>query len=107
RKIVGWHMDKRMTKELVLEALDQAYRRQRPQDEVLHHSDRGSQYASHEYQERLKKYGMKGSMSRKGNGYDNACIESFHSILKKELVYLETFSTRAEAKKRIFEYIAC
>ncbi|WP_231956284.1 IS3 family transposase [Aneurinibacillus soli] len=53
RNIVGWHMDKRMTKELVLEALDQAYRRQRPQNEVLHHSDRGSQYASHEYQKRF------------------------------------------------------
>ncbi|MDU0332282.1 IS3 family transposase [Paenibacillus sp. 3LSP] len=83
RKIVGWHADERMTKELVLQALDQAYNRQRPKGEVLHHSDRGSQYASHEYQKRLLKYGMKCSMSRKGNCYDNACIESFHSVLKK------------------------
>ncbi len=105
RKIVGWHADERMTKELVLQALDQAYSRQRPKGKVLHHSDRGSQYASHEYQQRLLKYGMKGSMSRKGNCYDNACIESFHSVLKKELVYLEKFKTRKEAQSKIFEYI--
>ncbi len=105
RKIVGWHADERMTKELVLQALDQAYNRQRPKGEVLHHSDRGSQYASHEYQKRLLKYGMKCSMSRKGNCYDHACIESFHSVLKKELVYLEKFRTRKEAQSRIFEYI--
>ncbi len=107
RKIVGFHMDERMTKSLVIKALDLAYRLQKPRGEVLHHSDRGSQYASLEYQERLKAYRMKGSMSRKGNCYDNACIESFHSVLKKELVYLEKFKTRKEAKKRIFEYIAC
>jgi len=106
RKIVGWHADERMTKELVLRALDQAYSRQRPpKGKVLHHSDRGSQYASHEYQQRLIKYGMKGSMSRKGNCYDNACIESFHSLLKKELVYQEKFKTRKEAQSKIFEYI--
>jgi transposase InsO family protein len=106
RKIVGWHADERMTKELVLRALDQAYNRQRPpKGKVLHHSDRGSQYASHEYQQRLIKYGMKGSMSRKGNCYDNACIESFHSLLKKELVYQEKFKTRKDAKNKIFEYI--
>jgi putative transposase len=107
RKIVGFHMDERMTKSLVLKALDQAHRFQRPGRELLHHSDRGSQYASIEYQERLKDYGMTGSMSRKGNCYDNACIESFHSVLKKELVYLEKFKTRKEAKARIFEYITC
>jgi transposase InsO family protein len=77
RKIVGFHMDERMTKELVIQALDQAYRLQRPRGEVLHHSDRGSQYASHDYQARLRKYGMTGSMSRKGNCYDNACMNHF------------------------------
>ena len=102
RKIVGWHADERMTKELVLQALDQAYSRQRPKGEVLHHSDRGSQYASHEYQKRLLKYGMKGSMSRKGNCYDNACIESFHSVLKKELVYLEKFKNPQGSPKSDF-----
>ncbi|WP_114378407.1 IS3 family transposase [Paenibacillus prosopidis] len=84
-----------------------AYNQQRPRGEVLHHSDRGSQYASHDYQARLKKYGMKGSMSRKGNCYDNACIESFHSVLKKELIYLDKFKTREQARKCIFEYITC
>ncbi len=67
RKIVGFHMDSRMTKELVIQSLDQAYRVQRPGKGVLHHSDQGSQYASHEYQAKLVKYHMKGSMSRKGN----------------------------------------
>jgi len=103
RKIVGWHVDERMTKELALRALDQAYNRQRPpKRKVLHHSDRGSQYASHEYQQRLINYGMKGSMSRKGNCYDNAFIESFHSLLKKELVYQEKFKTRKDTKNKIF-----
>lgn len=105
RKIVGWHADQRMTKELVLTALDRAYRQQRPKGQVLHHSDRGSQYASQDYQARLIQYGMQGSMNRKGNCYDNACIESFHSVLKRELVYLTHFRTRDEAQQRLFEYI--
>lgn len=86
RKIVGWAMDKTMTKELVLTTLKMAYTRQKPGKGVIHHSDRGVQYASCEYQKRLKKYDMIGSMSRKRNCYDNACIESFHGILKRELV---------------------
>jgi putative transposase len=105
RKIVGWHADSRMKKELVLTALDRAYQNQQPSGTVLHHSDRGSQYASHAYQKRLKKYRMHVSMSRKGDCYDNACIESFHSLLKRELVYLSTFFTRKQAKQKIFEYI--
>ena len=107
RKIIGFQMGDRMTKELVIQALDRAYHQQQPGDNVLHHSDRGSQYASHEYQARLKTYKMEGSMSRKGNCYDNACIESFHSVIKKELIYLEKFKTREQARKRIFEYITC
>jgi transposase InsO family protein len=71
RKIVGWHMSDRMTKELVLQALKQAHGRQQPAGEVLHHSDRGSQYASYDYQKQLLVYSMVGSMSRKGNCYDN------------------------------------
>lgn len=107
RKIVGFHMDERMTKELVIKALDRAYMQQGKPQGILHHSDRGSQYASHNYKARLKEYNMKGSMSRKGNCYDNACIESFHSVIKKELIYLEKFETREQARKRIFEYITC
>jgi putative transposase len=105
RMIVGWHMSDRMTKELVIRALQQAHGRQQPEGEVLHHSDRGSQYASNDYQKQIQIYSMKGSMSRKGNCYDNACIESFHSIIKKELIYLNKYQTREEAQKSIFEYI--
>ncbi len=107
RKIIGWHADKQMTKELVITALDRAYQRQQPPKGVLHHSDRGSQYASHDYQDRLKEYKMEPSMSRKGDCLDNAVIESFHGVLKRELVHLSTFSTRKQAKLEIFEYIEC
>lgn len=106
RKIVGWSMGSRMTRELVLDALDQAYQRRNPEPGLIHHSDRGAQYACEEYQKRLETYKMIGSMSRKGNCYDNACIESFHSTLKKELVYQTTFKTRKQAIKEIDAYIA-
>ncbi|PEP85742.1 integrase, partial [Bacillus toyonensis] len=105
RKIVGWHADRTMTKELVLKALQQAYFRQKPEGSVLHHSDRGSQYASHDYQKQLQQYGMQCSMSRKGNCYDNACIESFHGILKKELIYQQQYETCAQEQQDIWEYI--
>ncbi|WP_407873164.1 IS3 family transposase [Paenibacillus sp. P36] len=105
RKIVGWSTGARMTQELVLDALDMAYKRQKPDPGLLHHSDRGSQYACSEYQKRLAKYKMVGSMSRKGNCYDNSCIESFHSTLKKELVYVTTFKTREQAQKELYTYI--
>jgi putative transposase len=105
RKIVGWKLADRMTTDLVLAALDQAYAAQKPPKGLLHHSDRGSQYASEEYRDRLKQYKMKASMSRKGNCYDNACIESFHSVLKKEFIYCTKFKTKAQAQQEVFEYI--
>lgn len=105
RKIVGWSIGNRITKELVLDALDDAYRREQPSPGLIHHSDRGSQYASNEYRKRIDQYKMIGSMSRKGNCYDNACIESFHSILKKELVYQTKFRTRQQARDAIIGYI--
>ncbi|WP_410772661.1 IS3 family transposase, partial [Fontibacillus sp. BL9] len=105
RKIVGWAMSERMTRELTLAALDDAYSREKPAHGLIHHSDRGSQYASAHYRKRLDEYGMVGSMSRKGNCYDNACIESFHSILKKELVYQTKFHTRKQAYEAIQTYI--
>lgn len=107
RKIIGFHMGTRLKKELVLTALDRAVRHQPPQEGLIHHSDRGSQYASKDYTVELKKAGIQISMSGKGNCYDNACIESFHSILKKELIYQTTYNTRAQAMKEIFEYITC
>lgn len=105
RKIVGWSMDSTMTKELVMNALKMAYQRQKPKPGLIHHSDRGVQYASKEYQKLLKEYRMIRSMSRKGNCYDNACIESFHGILKRELVYQTKYKTREEARTSLFEYI--
>ena len=105
RKIVGWSLGERMTKELVLEAFDKACERQTPLPGLIHHSDRGSQYASAEYRDRLEKHQMIGSMSRKGNCYDNACIEAFHSVIKKELVYQTKFKTRQQAYDAIYEYI--
>ena len=105
RKIVGFAMGARMTRELVLDALEKAYKRRKPDPGLVHHSDRGSQYASNEYREKLQTYKMIGSMSRKGNCYDNACIESFHSTLKKELVYQTKFKTRKQAMSELYAYI--
>lgn len=105
RQIVGWAMGERMTQDLVIQALDQAVARYQPPEQVLHHSDRGSQYAAADYQARLARYHMVGSMSRKGNCYDNACIESWHSLLKKELIYLERWPTRQAVQQAVFEYI--
>jgi transposase InsO family protein len=105
RKIVGWKLSDRMTTDLVLAALDQAYVAQQPPEGLVHHSDRGTQYASEEYRERLETYKMVASMSRKGNCYDNACIESFHSVLKKEFIYCTKFWTKAQAQQDMFEYI--
>jgi transposase InsO family protein len=105
REIVGWRLNDRMTTDLVLGALEAAYEAQKPEKGLLHHSDRGSQYASKDYRDKLEAYFMKASMSRKGNCYDNACIESFHSILKKELIYCTKFKTKQQAYEAIYRYI--
>ena len=105
RQIIGWAMDSTMTRQLVIDAFKQAIGRRKPPAGLIHHSDRGSQYASHEYQKLLKKHQCIPSMSRKGNCYDNACMESFFSTLKRELVYDERYETRNQAKSSIFQYI--
>ena len=105
RRIVGWAMGKRITAELTLEALQQALSRRTVSPGLLHHSDRGSQYAAEAYQRLLQRHGITVSMSRKGDCWDNAPMESFFATLKTELVYEETFLTREEAKLKIFEYI--
>ena len=106
RKIVGWAMDERMTTDLVTQALQMACHRRQPAPGLLHHSDRGSQYASHEYQRVLAAYGMVGSMSRRGNCYDNAPIESFWATLKTEAPDAnQRWATRQQAKTAIFTYI--
>ncbi|HCT0458254.1 TPA: IS3 family transposase [Staphylococcus pseudintermedius] len=89
RRIIGWAMAPSMTKTLVISALNKAYTIQEPRERLVHHSDQGSQYASIEYQNLLREKGIQSSMSRKGNCYDNACIASFHSIIKKELISSE------------------
>lgn len=105
KKIVGWAMDSTMTQQLVAKALKQAISREKPLPGLIHHSDRGCQYASRDYQKLLKKYGIIASMSRKGNCYDNACMESFFGSLKMELVHFNSFRTRSEARQSVFEYI--
>lgn len=106
KQIVGWKLSSHMTTDLVLDALKQAYRAKKPGENLLHHSDRGSQYASKDYRKQLKKYHMKASMSRKGNCYDNASIEAYHSILKRELIYCNPkFKTKAEAYEKLYRYV--
>lgn len=104
-EIVGYAMADRMTKNLVMESLLRAVDAKSPGPGLINHSDRGSQYCSTEYQTLLKYYGMKASMSRKGNCYDNAPIESFWGTLKNELVHHERYSTRKDAIADIVEYI--
>ena len=105
RQIVGWAMRERMTKELVIDALRMAWFRRRPPPGLIHHSDRGSQYCSHDFQKQLATYGMLASMSRKGNCWDNATSESFFNSLKNERVHGSRYETRDEARADLFEYI--
>ncbi|SET15787.1 Integrase core domain-containing protein, partial [Anaerobranca gottschalkii DSM 13577] len=105
KKIVGWALDSRMTKKLTLDALDQAIKRERPNKGLIFHSDRGSQYAAFDYQDKLRENGIIQSMSAKGDCYDNACMESFFATLKKDLIHRRRFKTREEAKIAIINYI--
>ncbi len=105
RRVVGWSMDERNDTGLVLRALHMAAQRRRPAAGLIHHSDRGSQYASTAYQAALKGYGMVPSMSRTGNCWDNAVMESWFHTLKVELVHDHVFATRRAAQAAIFEYI--
>jgi transposase InsO family protein len=105
RKIVGWSMREHMQTDLVSEALKMAIIHRRPGAGLLHHSDRGVQYASEDYRRLLEQSGIQASMSGKGDCWDNACAESFWSTLKTELVHHERYATREQAKQSIFEYI--
>jgi putative transposase len=105
RMVVGWSMAARMTSRLVVDALAMAVQRRLPGEELLAHSDRGSQYASEHYQRLLSTHRITCSMSRRANCWDNAPMESFFASLKKELVHHEDYQTRAEAMASIFEYI--
>ena len=105
REIVGWSIKSRMTADIVTDALTMAWFRRRPAPGLIHHSDRGSQYASHAHRSKLAEYGMRCSMSRKANCWDNAPAESFFNSLKNERVHGARYTTREEAIIDLFEYI--
>ena len=103
--LAGYAMSSRMTKNLITQSLFRGVAEKRPPKGLMHHSDRGSQYCAHEYRKLLDQFGMVASMSRRGNCYDNAPIESFWGLLKNELVHHRRFKTRKEAIQEITEYI--
>ena len=105
REIVGWSLKERLTADLVTDALTMGWFRRRPAPGLIHHSDRGVQYASEAFQAKLAEYGMRCSMSGKGNCWDNAPTESFFNSLKNERVHGSRYRTRADAKADVFEYI--
>ena len=105
REVVGWSLKPRMTADIVTDALTMAWFRRKPAAGLIHHSDRGSQYASHVFQAKLVEYGMICSMSRKGDCWDNAPTESWFGSFKNERVYGEHFETRDEMMEMAFEYI--
>jgi len=105
REVIGWSMGESLETGLVLRALDSAMRKVGPDAEVIFHSDRGSQYASEAYRNFLKNKNIKPSMSRRGNCYDNAYVESWFASLKKEWIYRSKYSTEAELRALVFEYI--
>ena len=106
RKVVGWSMSSRMKAQLVCDALTMAIWQRRPNAGLIHHSDRGSQYASHAFRKLLKENGVRGSMSRKGDCWDNAVVESFFGSLKQERVHWRNYQTRNEAQQDILNYIS-
>jgi transposase InsO family protein len=105
RKVVGWAMAEHLRAQLCTDALDMAIGRRRPGGGLVHHSDRGVQYACGDYRELLRSHGIECSMSRRGDCYDNAVVESFFKTLKAELVYHEHYATRQQARRSIFEYV--
>ena len=104
-EIVGYALGSRITTDLIKESLSRAVTARRPARGLIHHSDRGCQYCSHEYRKLLERFGMKASMSRKGNCYDNAPMESFWGTMKNELIHHRRYRTREEARRDIIEYI--
>lgn len=106
RKVVGWSMSSRMKAQLVFDALRMAIWQRKPNTGLIVHTDRGSQYASHQYRDLLAAHGIKGSMSRKGDCWDNAVAESFFGSLKQERVQWQNYQTRYEAQQNILNYIS-
>jgi putative transposase len=105
RRVIGWAVSNRMKRDLAIRELDMAVALRQPAKGCIHHTDRGSQYCSHDYQKRLKKHGFLVSMSGKGNCYDNAAVETFFKTLKAELIWRNLWSTRRKVEMALFEYI--
>jgi len=105
RRIIGWAMSDRMTSDLTIAALKMALLQRQPGDDLIHHSDQGSQYTDREYQRLLKDHDIRPSMNGVGSWYDNAPMESFFGTLKSELVYHQAYRSRDEAKTDVFDYI--
>lgn len=105
RRVIGWAVSNRMKRDLAIRALNMAIALRRPPKGCIHHSDRGSQYCSHDYQKLLRLHGFKVSMSGKGNCYDNAAMETFFKTIKAELIWRHSWPTRRAAEIAIFEYI--
>ena len=105
RQVIGWSMRSRMDSELAINALLMAVWRRQPKNEVIVHSDQGSQFSSHDWQSFLKANNLVASMSRRGNCYDNAVAESFFQLLKREHVRRKIYNSREEARRDIFDYI--
>jgi len=105
RRIVGWSLNNRMTKRLVIDAMEMAIKNRRPKEGLIAHSDRGSQYCSNDYKKLLKKYKMQSSMSKKGDPYDNACAETFFHSFKVEWIYDNKFVGYEDLRVSIIEYI--
>jgi transposase InsO family protein len=105
RRVIGWSMSHRMTEDLVLDALRMALLWRKPARGMLHHSDRGSQYAGRAYRRLLRDHGIRCSMSRKGDCWDNAVVESFNATIKTELIHRVKWTTREEVRAAIYSYI--
>ena len=105
RRIIGWAMDRRVGRQLPVDALTMALGYRQPEGSLLHHSDRGPQYTSDDFRDVLELHDIQCSMSARGSCYDNAVVESFFSLLKRERVRRQTYNTREEAKADIFDYI--
>ena len=105
KSTIGWAVSNRMKRDLAIRALDMAVALRQPPKDCIHHTDRGSQYCSNEYQKRLKKHGFKVSMSGKGNCYDNSMVETFFKSIKAELIWRNRWETRRQAEGAIFQYI--
>ena len=105
RRVIGWAVSNRMKRDLAIRALKMAVALRQPPNGCIHHTDRGSQYCSHDYQKLLRQHGFQVSMSGKGNCYDNSAVETFFKTIKSELIWRRSWHTRRDAELAIFQYI--